>query len=243
MFRTDGWATFGHLNVMVKYIKAKISPSQSGIGRKDYNTWIAVSADCSIETGHCTCPAGNAQSCSHILAIIYAITLAWANGFAGETSTDKKRVWGRGAAQVLSHDMISDMVFDRPSPFELKLNSDKSNEKAATDKPTSIQQFINHSDLQEFVSNSAVKDIWECQGTMLYKMFHAPEESRCPADEIPHQEHTLDSANPILVPLSCNKCQVFMKSMFKSAEKVGVTWNRRQKLRTQMYGQTAESYG
>ncbi|KAL3880587.1 hypothetical protein ACJMK2_032831 [Sinanodonta woodiana] len=115
-----------------------------------------------------------------------------------------KNVCGEEEQHKYSHDMISDMVFDRPSPFEPKFNSDKSNEKAATDKPTPIQQFINHSDLQEFVSNSAVKDIWECRGTMLYKMLHAPEESRCPADEIPHQEHTLDSANPILMPLSCN---------------------------------------
>jgi len=34
------------------FIKANISPSQPGIGRKDYSSWIAVSADATIITGH-----------------------------------------------------------------------------------------------------------------------------------------------------------------------------------------------
>ena len=115
------------------FIKAKMSPSQPGIGRKDYSSWIAVSADATIITGHCTCPAGNARSCSHISAIIYAITLAWANGVGGETCTDKQRAWGKGAAQVMSHDMISDMVFDRPNPFDLQPSTDRSKDKTSTD--------------------------------------------------------------------------------------------------------------
>ncbi|WAR27062.1 LOW QUALITY PROTEIN: hypothetical protein MAR_012766, partial [Mya arenaria] len=36
----------------------------------------------------CTCPAGNARSCSHISAIIYAITLAWANGVGKHVQTN-----------------------------------------------------------------------------------------------------------------------------------------------------------
>ncbi|XP_052784433.1 uncharacterized protein LOC128220191 [Mya arenaria] len=173
------------------YIKAKISPSQPGVGRKDYNSWIAVSSENTVETGHCTCPAGNARSCSHLSAIIYAITLAWANGVGGETCTDKQRTWGKGAAQVLSHDTISDMVFDRPSPFQLQPCTEKTANKTNTDTdcPPRTEQFLDHSDLQDFVSNSTVANIWECKGTMLYKMLHAPEVKRDMDEEIPHQEH------------------------------------------------------
>jgi hypothetical protein len=70
----------------ITYIKATVSPSQPGVGRMDYNAWIAVSKYLSVETGHCSCPAGNARSCSHISAIIYAITLAWSNGVGGEAA-------------------------------------------------------------------------------------------------------------------------------------------------------------
>ncbi|XP_052818058.1 uncharacterized protein LOC128244081 [Mya arenaria] len=173
------------------YIKAKISPSQPGVGRKDYNSWIAVSSENTVETGHCSCPAGNARSCSHISAIIYAITLAWANGVGGETCTDKQRAWGKGAAQVLSHDTISDMVFDRPSPFQLQPCTEKTANKTNTDTdcPPRTEQFLDHSDLQDFVSNSTVANIWECKGTMLYKMLHAPEVKRDINEEILHQEH------------------------------------------------------
>ncbi|XP_052788767.1 uncharacterized protein LOC128223530 [Mya arenaria] len=173
------------------YIKAKISPSQPGVGRKDYNSWIAVSSENTVETGHCSCPAGNARSCSHISAIIYAITLAWANGVGGETCTDKQRAWGKEAAQVLSHDTISDMVFDRPSPFQLQPCTEKTANKTNTDTdcPPRTEQFLDHSDLQDFVSNSTVANIWGCKGTMLYKMLHAPEVKRDINEEILHQEH------------------------------------------------------
>ena len=37
---------------------AKIAPSQLARLPQDYDTGIAVSKDCTIETGHCTSPAG-----------------------------------------------------------------------------------------------------------------------------------------------------------------------------------------
>lgn len=57
----------------ISFIKATVSPSQPGVGRKDYNTWIAVRND-TIETALCSCPAGKGRSCSHISAVIYAVT-------------------------------------------------------------------------------------------------------------------------------------------------------------------------
>ncbi|WAR14290.1 hypothetical protein MAR_004395 [Mya arenaria] len=186
------------------YIKAKISPSQPGVGRKDYNSWIAVSSENTVETGHCSCPAGNARSCSHISAIIYAITLAWANGVGGETCTDKQRAWGKGAAQIWC---LTEKTAN-------KTNTD-------TDCPPRTEQFLDHSDLQDFVSNSTVANIWECKGTMLYKMLHAPEVKRDINEEILHQEHCENALYPVQVPLSCAKCQTFYdKYVNISSEKI-----------------------
>lgn len=120
----------------------KISPSQPGVGRNDYDTWIAISNDSVILTGSCSCPAGKSRSCSHVLAIIYAVTLAWSRGLEGETCTDKPVAWGRGASKVLSQDKISHMDFRKPSPFAAPFIHETEVKQDAT-KPT---QFLDHSE-------------------------------------------------------------------------------------------------
>ena len=194
----------------ITYIKATVSPSQPGVGRKDYNAWIAVSKYLSVETGHCSCPAGNARSCSHISAIIYAITLAWSNGVGGETCTDKQRTWGKGAAQVLCHDRLADMTFDRPSQFELLMSTDCIGPKTS-DLPRT-KQFIDHTNMKEFVASSSVQGLWECSGTLLYSVLHAPEISNEAEEDTPHGEHTINCVCPVSLPLSCPKCQTFYEA-------------------------------
>ncbi|XP_060586523.1 uncharacterized protein LOC132742209 [Ruditapes philippinarum] len=195
------------------YLKAKISPSQPGVGRKDYDTWILVKADSSVETGHCSCPAGNAHSCSHIAALIYAVTLAWSNGIAGQTCTDKLQIWGKGATNVLSHDPISQMNFDRPNQFILTNETSDSPGKvhADSDSTSNIEQFVSHEDLIEFATNSSVGRLWDCKGTMLNKILLAPVIKERKEIEVVHQDHCVDSSNPVNVPLSCGKCETFFK--------------------------------
>ncbi|WAR11391.1 LOW QUALITY PROTEIN: hypothetical protein MAR_025571 [Mya arenaria] len=63
-----------------------------------------------------------------------------------------------------------DMVFDRPSPFQLKPCTEKTANKTNTDTdcPPRTEQFLDHIDLQDFVSNSTVANIWECKGMLCY---------------------------------------------------------------------------
>lgn len=99
----------------IDFLKATVSPSQPGVGRTDYLTWVAISCDCTVITGYCTCPAGTGRSCSHVSAVLYAITLAWSSGVGGTTCTDVTQAWGRGAAKSLVHETLVDISFERPS--------------------------------------------------------------------------------------------------------------------------------
>jgi len=150
----------------IYFLKTNVSPSQPGVGRNDYKAWVAVSSELNIITAHCTCPAGNGRSCSHISAVIYAVTLTWKHGVAGVTCTDRKQVWGKGAAKVLAHDPLTDISFSRPDLEQLK-SGDK-------DHVPNPKLYLDHAELEKAVRESSVKDLWDCKGTLLSKVLNAP---------------------------------------------------------------------
>ncbi|XP_060583020.1 uncharacterized protein LOC132739331 isoform X2 [Ruditapes philippinarum] len=191
----------------INFLKAVISPSQPGVGRRDYSTWVAVSGteDCKIETGLCSCPAGKGRSCSHISAVIYAITLAWASGVGGETCTDKQQAWGKGVSQVLNHNQLSEMNFRRPSPFVLQ----QQKEMTCTDNVPKTKQFIDHSELKKDVMESSLRKLWECKGTLLNAILNVPEVEPNVDIEISHGSHEIDSSSAVCQPLPCESCNTF----------------------------------
>ncbi|XP_053390110.1 uncharacterized protein LOC128553029 isoform X2 [Mercenaria mercenaria] len=177
------------------FLKATVSPSQPGVGRTDYNVWVAVS-DSAIDTGYCTCPAGSGRSCSHIAAVVYAVIMAWDHGLAGETCTDKPQLWGKGSAQVLtSHQQFADII------------AENLNTKEVDDTVARPKQYLDHDDLKTFVKNSAFKPLWECKGTMLTKILNAPETTISDKQPLVHGLHDVDTDKPA-VP-SCSSCKVF----------------------------------
>lgn len=76
----------------IDFLKATVSLSQPGVGCTDYSTRVGISYDCTVITAYCNCPAGTGRSCSHVSALLYAITLAWSNGVGGTTRTDVTQV-------------------------------------------------------------------------------------------------------------------------------------------------------
>ncbi|KAH3818527.1 hypothetical protein DPMN_120248 [Dreissena polymorpha] len=48
----------------IQYLKAKVSPSQPGVGRADYMAWAAIADDSSILTG--TASTGRSCSLDHL---------------------------------------------------------------------------------------------------------------------------------------------------------------------------------
>ena len=165
------------------FFKTSVSPSQPGVGRADYKSWAVIS-DGSILTGHCTCPAGAGRSCSHIAAVLYAVIMAWEYGMAGETCTDKARVWGRGASKVLQCH----------GDFEEIVKENAIRKTTCDDKFQRPHQFLNHNDLEEFVNKSTVKPLWNCKGSMLNKILTAPEKKLHEKEPLQHGSH--DISNP-----------------------------------------------
>lgn len=182
-------------------------PSQPGVGRTDYFPWVAISSDCTVITAYCTCPAGMGRSCSHVSAFLYAIWLAWLSGAGGAISTDVTQSWGRGSAKSLVHEKLVDITSARPSAKSLdpcdhinKLNSDQT--------PCTVQYF-DSKEFEESIENSILKPLWNCKGTMLYKMLHTEEEK--PRD-VEHGSHYIDTTIPLDGVLPCKACDSFYQN-------------------------------
>ena len=195
----------GELN----YLKATVSPSQPGIGRSDYNVWVAITMDCTVLTAHCTCPAGNGRSCSHISALLYAISLAWSSGVGGTTCTDQRQAWGKGASKSLTHEKISDISFKRP---RLQMVQENTVVTQSIDNVEREGQFLDHSDLQKYIEESPLKELWNCKDTMLYQVLKASGPSSVELEEIQHGDHNVeDPSGPVTLPLACCCCAHFYK--------------------------------
>ena len=190
------------------FLKATVSPSQPGVGRTDYNTWVAISNECTVITGYCTCPAGTGRSCSHISALLYAVTLAWSSGVGGTTCTDVTQVWGRGATKSLVHERLIDISFDRPSAQRLG-SSVNNNNKLNNDETPSTIQYYDHKELEETVDKSVLKPLWDCKGTMLYKILHTRKQNPVEHSYIKHGTHDINATNPVTCNLSCAACKSF----------------------------------
>jgi len=197
------------------FLKSKISPSQPGVGRTDYNAWISAGDDGNVITGWCSCPAGNARSCSHISAIIYAVYLAWTHGVGGATCTDKPVAWGKGAAQSLTHDKLSDINFSRPKPHTAPVVTKTKTDETAVNMPQ-IPHELDHESLKVYVGNSSVSALWNCKGTMLYNILHAPPKIVQETVALMHGQHDLTYMyeNPV-ENLVCSPCNEFYNEFVK----------------------------
>ncbi|XP_052241252.1 uncharacterized protein LOC127851492 isoform X1 [Dreissena polymorpha] len=193
----------------IQFLKAKVSPSQPGVGRADYMAWVAIADDSTILTGYCTCPAGTGRSCSHISAIIYAVALAWNHGLAGKTCTDKDRLWGRGAGTAVLHEEFENINFERPKPDDAPILK-KTQKKATGTQLPKIRSFLDHSDLQDHASESCTNKLWTCKGTLLQKILSAKEKPVNEMKSVEHSDHTIDPSRPVN-EVTCQPCDAFYK--------------------------------
>lgn len=191
----------------IHYLKAKVSPSQPGVGRSDYSAWVAVAEDCSIITGHCTCPAGEGRSCSHMSAIAFAVYMAWTHGIAGEASTDKKRLWGHSASKSLLQEKFEDIDFNHPKPGAVNTKTTKKSSKTKLPK---TKQILDHSDLQKHATESNTNLLWACKGTMLNKIFNAKERQVLETLPVQHTSHDIDESKPV-DRVQCQFCNDFFQ--------------------------------
>ena len=191
----------------VHYLKANVSPSQPGVGRSDYMAWLAVGADTSILTGHCTCPAGKGRSCSHISAIAYAVSLAWSHGVAGETCTDKERAWGRGAGKAVLQEKFENIDFNRPKPDAAPVVKEVVKDAKTTGLPK-IVTYLDHQELQKHANDSCTTSLWTCKGTLLNKILNAKKRTVIEKLPLEHTCHDIDGSTPVK-DIQCQPCKEF----------------------------------
>lgn len=147
------------------------------------------------------------------------MTLAWQLGLGGETCTDKERMWGKGG-NVLSHDKLEDISFERPRP----LASTDKNKTTGTDRLPLTKQFIDHQDLRNHVENVGVASLWECKGSLLNMVLNPPEIKETCSIVTTHGEHSINCTAPVSTPLSCEQCQSFYN------EYINISDEKRKKL-------------
>lgn len=102
---------------------------------------------------------------------------AWVHWLAGETCTDKPVIiiLGKGSAKSLQPeaDKLCNINITRS-----KKNQNLSHLNAVDSPNEQINEdstYLDHTDLLRFVSNCSVSSLWNCPGTMLHRILHAPE--------------------------------------------------------------------
>lgn len=83
--------------------------------------------------------------------------------------------------------------------------------------------YPDHADLLRFVSNCSVSSLWNCPGTMLHRILHAPEvkeveeASTDSAQSVTHGSHDMDYSKPVS-ELNCERCKAFFNKYVKLLE-------------------------
>ncbi|XP_071177650.1 uncharacterized protein [Mytilus edulis] len=73
-------------------IKSHVTPSQS-IRNKPHDVWLAVNNENEIEVSWCSCIAGLAQTCNHVIAVLYKIEFATNMGYNDPSCTSVPCGW------------------------------------------------------------------------------------------------------------------------------------------------------
>lgn len=213
------------------FLKAKVSPSQPGVGRADYHAWILIASDgedsYKIENASCTCPAGLGRGCSHISAIGYAVVMAWNQGFAGKSVTDFPVSWGKGAtSSAVDHQAeLKEIDFSRPNKNK-PINTDNIIVRCKPQKEFRFKKLESHNELVEFSHSSCLSKIFQCKGTIINKILLSEPcqlstsagKTSNPKD-VHHGNHELDYSNPInIADIQCQPCRDFYRKYVHLSE-------------------------
>ena len=104
-----------------------MSPSQK-LNEDLHRIWVCVEGkgkDCRIVTSWCTCTAGTAEACNHVIAILYKINYAFNKDFVSPACTSMPQGWNKGTRREVT-----------PSQLEkLSFRKDKNTKKATKRDP------------------------------------------------------------------------------------------------------------
>ena len=89
-------------------IKAKVTPSQK-LREDPREAWVLCSKSGDVLCGYCTCTAGFAECCNHVVAILYKVEFAYSKGMIDPACTDVACSWNVSTQRDVQFKQIKDI--------------------------------------------------------------------------------------------------------------------------------------
>ena len=95
------------------FLKGCVSPSQK-IRDDPHKVWVCLEdtkKDCKILTSWCTCTAGTAEVCNHVIALMYKVNFAYKKTYISPACTSVPQGWNKGTKRDVEPKQIKNLVF------------------------------------------------------------------------------------------------------------------------------------
>ena len=95
------------------FLKGCVSPSQK-IRDDPHNVWVCLEdtkKNCKILTSWCTCTAGTAEVCNHVIALMYKVNFAYKKTCISPACTSVPQGWNKGTKRDVEPKQIKNLVF------------------------------------------------------------------------------------------------------------------------------------
>ena len=94
------------------FFKCSVCPSQR-IRYDSHKVWICVKGkeDCNIVTSWCTCTAGTAEACNHVIAVLHKINHAYNKQYVSPACTNVPQGWNKGTRKEVNPSKVKDLTF------------------------------------------------------------------------------------------------------------------------------------
>ena len=110
------------------FLKAKITPSKR-INDDYHKVWVCVKKSSSafaIVTSWCTCIAGSAEACNHVIALLYKVNHAYHQNFISPACTSIPQGWNKGTKKEIQPSKVADVHFRKDKKTKATGEADES---------------------------------------------------------------------------------------------------------------------
>ena len=127
----------------VSILKSKVTPSMS-VRNCPHEVWVAIEHDTSIiKCCWCTCTAGFAQTCNHVISTLYKIEYAATLGYIDPCCTSMPCGWNKGTKRTVQPVGLMDMNISQDN----RLNAEKTKSIYTEKRKQFDQQHVSSANL------------------------------------------------------------------------------------------------
>ena len=113
------------------FLKGNICPSQK-LNDDLHKVWVCVEgtgSDCRIVTFWCSCTAGTAEACNHVIALLYKVNYAFNKHFISPACTSVPQGWNKGTRREVAPTQLQNMTFRKDRKTKKVSNRDSNLEQ------------------------------------------------------------------------------------------------------------------